>query len=418
MVWDDSQSPVTVPPGDEAHVEASIDFAMRLGVGLHAFGAPAHRVEEALTHISRRLGLEGQFFSTPTSVMAAFSAPGRRSNRLVRVQKWGLDLGRLADLDAIAEDVSEGRLTPAQGLTGIEAVGASPPRYGRAWVMLCYGLSSAASARFFGGALQEIAVAGGIGLLLGVVAELTSRREESERVFEPVGAFLGTVMATLAGAGLGGVSVPIATIAGLITLFPGLTFTVAMTELATRNLASGTSRLAGALVVFLNLGFGVALGSRVGGALVTVAPAVDPQPLPGWTEGLALGVACLTFGVLLRVPRRDLPWVMAAGVLAYGGSRAGAVLLQPELGSFLGALAVGMASNLYARWLKRPAVVPLVPGIMLLVPGSLGFRSISSLLARDVLSGVELAFAMGLSGVSLVAGLLMANVLVSPRRSL
>ena len=38
------------------------------------------------------------------------------------------------------------------------------------------------------------------------------------------------------------------------------------------------------------------------------------------------------------------------------------------------------ASNLYARVARRPAMVPMVPGILLLVPGSLGFRSLTSLI--------------------------------------
>ena len=83
---------------------------------------------------------------------------------------------------------------------------------------------------------------------------------------------------------------------------------------------------------------------------------------------------------------------------------------------FVGALTVGVASNLYAYALRRPASVTLVPGILLLVPGSIGFRSLSSLLDREVVTGVETAFTMVLIGAGLVAGLLLANVLVPERR--
>jgi len=46
------------------------------------------------------------------------------------------------------------------------------------------------------------------------------------------------------------------------------------------------------------------------------------------------------------------------------------------MGVFLGALAVGVGSNLYALWRDRPAQVPLTPGVLILVPGSVGFRSL------------------------------------------
>lgn len=55
---------------------------------------------------------------------------------------------------------------------------------------------------------------------------------------------------------------------------------------------------------------------------------------------------------------------------------------------------------------------------MVLVPGSIGFRSMESLLARDVLAGVDTAFSMLMVAVALVAGLLFANALVQPRKAL
>jgi uncharacterized membrane protein YjjP (DUF1212 family) len=59
-----------------------------------------------------------------------------------------------------------------------------------------------------------------------------------------------------------------------------------------------------------------------------------------------------------------------------------------------------------------------VPGLMLLVPGSLGFRSVHSLLARDIVGGVGTAFSMVLVGVAIVAGQLIANTVVPPRKAL
>jgi uncharacterized membrane protein YjjB (DUF3815 family) len=59
--------------------------------------------------------------------------------------------------------------------------------------------------------------------------------------------------------------------------------------------------------------------------------------------------------------------------------------------------------------------VTLVPGILLLVPGSVGFASFQALLERDVVSGVETAFRMLLTAIALAGGLLAANTLVDGR---
>jgi uncharacterized membrane protein YjjB (DUF3815 family) len=89
-----------------------------------------------------------------------------------------------------------------------------------------------------------------------------------------------------------------------------------------------------------------------------------------------------------------------------------------EVGSFLGALAVGCGSNLYARLCNRPAMVPLAPGMIILVPGSLGYRSLSALLDQQTLQGVEYAFGTMIVAMSLVGGLLASNALLPPRRIL
>ena len=39
------------------------EFVLKLGRGLHAYGYPAHRLEDALTSVAQRLGIQGHFFS-------------------------------------------------------------------------------------------------------------------------------------------------------------------------------------------------------------------------------------------------------------------------------------------------------------------------------------------------------------------
>jgi uncharacterized membrane protein YjjB (DUF3815 family) len=257
-------------------------------------------------------------------------------------------------------------------------------------------------------------VASALGLGLGVVGLLTTAQPRLSRVFEPLAAFFVSVAAVGLAHAAGPLSVLVATIAGLIVLMPGLALTTAMTELATRHLASGTARLSGAFITFL--AFGVALGNRVGGAVFGAPPVASPVPLPTWAPLVALVVAPLCFVVILRAELRDAPWIVAAGAIGVMGGRLGAATLGVELGTFAGALAVAVASSLYERWQHRPAAVVSVPGILLLVPGSVGFRSLTSLMERKAVAGIETAFSMILTAVALVAGLLIAGVIAPEPR--
>ena len=115
---------------------------------------------------------------------------------------------------------------------------------------------------------------------------------------------------------------------------------------------------------------------------------------------------------------RDFGWIIAACGLAYFATRFGSEWLGGQLGVLVGAFALAVLANLYARLLDRPAQVVSVPALLLLVPGGMGFRGMAALLGRDTLTGVETLFAMFIVATSIVAGQLIANAVVSPQRSL
>jgi uncharacterized membrane protein YjjB (DUF3815 family) len=119
----------------------------------------------------------------------------------------------------------------------------------------------------------------------------------------------------------------------------------------------------------------------------------------------------MAFTVLLRARPRDYPWILGVGTLAFLAGRAAAGGFGSELGAFVGALVAASLSNLLARRRGGSPATTLVPSILLLVPGSAGFRSLTLIMNRDVLSGVEAAFRMLVMVAALVAGLLMAGVI-------
>jgi len=407
-------SPLALPTSD---ADPRIAFILNLGRALHTSGYSADRLEEALSLASDRLGLLAQFFSTPTSIMASFGPQDDQRTFMLRVEPGSTNLGKLARVDEITRDVLGGRLTPSEGTSAIAAGEHRPADYGPLLTTLAFGTVSASAARFLGGGLVEVAAALGVGLITGLLALYAARHPGLERVFEAVAAFVASALLSAAAALGLPVSVLIATLAGVIVLIPGLTLTTAITELSSRHLASGTARLAGAMVLLLGIAFGIALGAKLVELAPGAVPLTDPHPLPGWTIILPLVIAPLSFVVLLSAEPRDAGWILVAGALAFLGAWFGGRHLGPELGAFVGALLTGMGSRWYSRITNRPSQITLVPGLLLLVPGSIGLRSLTSLVDRDVLLGVEGIFRMGLIAVSLASGILVSR-LVSPRRAL
>jgi uncharacterized membrane protein YjjP (DUF1212 family) len=374
-------------------------------------------LEEALELASDQLGLEAQFFSTPTSIMASFGPQDDQRTFMIRVEPGESDLGKLAGIDLVTREVLNQQITPDEGSARIVQIEAAPPRYGPVVRTIAFGIVSGGAARFLGGGWHEMVASAAIGLVIGALALITKRQAALDRVFEPLAAFIASLLAAAIATTGFPVSVFLVTLSGVIVLIPGLMLTTAMTELSTRHLASGTARFMGALVLLLGIAFGIALGAKTASLAIGAPPSVAVANLPEWTLLLSLLISPLGFAVLLKAEKRDIPWIMLAGIVAFSGARVGSNAFGPELGAFVGALVTGIGSNWYARLTNRPAQITLVPGLLLLVPGSVGLSSLASLLDRNVTVGVESAFRMVLIAVSLVAGILIANVF-SPRRRL
>jgi uncharacterized membrane protein YjjP (DUF1212 family) len=349
--------------------------------------------------------------------MASFGPQDDQRTFMIRVDPGESDLGKLAGVDQVIRDVLNQIITPVEGSQRIEAIEAAPPRYGPLLQSLGYAIASGGAARFLGGGWHDVIASAAIGLFIGAFSVFTQRHRALSRVFELLAAFAASVFAALIADSGFAISVFLVTLSGVIVLIPGWMLTTAMTELSTRHLASGTARFMGALVLLLGIAFGIAIGAKVAELALGAPHSTDVLALPVWTLWLSLVLSSLGFAILLKAEARDVPWVVAAGVVAFTGAYLGSRALGAELGAFVGGLTTGVGSNWYARITNRPAQITLVPGLLLLVPGSVGLRSLASLLDRNVTVGVETAFQMMLIAVSLVAGILIANV-VSPRRKL
>jgi uncharacterized membrane protein YjjP (DUF1212 family) len=390
---------------------------MELGRALLRMGTPAHRLEEALGLLSRRLGLEAELFSIPTAVIASFASKPLPTTQLVRSDPGEVDLEKLTRLDELAELVARGAVPPAEGVRRIHEVLAAPLRHGLLAVTAASALLSAALATVFGCDARQAAAAGVVGLIVGVLRLPARRWASFGRIFEFAAAALGSFAASAAGLWAPG-AYYLTMVTGLIVLLPGLTLTVALTELSTFHLVAGASRLVGALVVFLKLAFGVALGGRLGAELFGDVGPASFDPVSAWKRIAALGCAAFAFTVIYQARPRDTGWILLASIAALVGADAGGWLLGADLGPLAGAFVVTAGGNLYARLLDRPARVVIVPGLLLLVPGALGFQSVSFLLEQDAVAGVSTAFSMAFAATGLAAGVLFATLCVPPRKIL
>jgi uncharacterized membrane protein YjjB (DUF3815 family) len=165
-----------------------------------------------------------------------------------------------------------------------------------------------------------------------------------------------------------------------------------MRELATRHVQAGLTNLLNALMVLVGLAFGVAVGRSVAVTWLDGIPQNVPVPLPFALDLVAAALVGLAFVITLSAPVRDAIWTSCATVMAVIVNNAATRLLGNLAGVFMAALAIGLAGNLLARRLHRSRLAFIVPGMLMLVPGSIGYQSAASFIAGETVTGVDTAF--------------------------
>lgn len=425
--------------------EELADYLVEIGATLSAYGCPSYRLEDVIRLIADVEGHRADPFALPTALFLRVTSKdgtGHQVQRMTRVSDWGVDLARLTMIDEIFNDVVSRKTTIEQARVRIRDIVKRPSEWSSPFVFVAGVVVSASAAVFFRGGLPEILVAALIGaviigsrlLVVGSAAKPsndpsesagTSRRNARRLLSDFLGGLFAAACTWLALRVWPDVRPEVIVPAGAISLFPGMTFTTGVAEVAQKNLVAGGARLIESAVALLLILFGVALMAGLG--------EVVGAPVPSWLgdesvrrEGLSLGwhagallASAFAFGAVFQVPRRWLWTTLASSATGWIVATVSVRHHLPgHVAAFCAALAVCVLANGLARATNRPAQLFQLPGMMLLVPGSFGFLSLGDFLEENTGAGTQRGFTMALVGAALVIGVLVANVLVPSRKLL
>ena len=111
-------------------------------------------------------------------------------------------------------------------------------------------------------------------------------------------------------------------------------------------------------------------------------------------------------------------WACLSCAIAYIGFLAGTALFAANLGNLLGTVIAVIFSNAWATRTGRPTSIVLVPAIILLVSGTIGFRGLASIAYGDVTLGEQQIMHMFVVALTIGAGLLVGNTISRPKVTL
>ncbi len=208
------------------------------------------------------------------------------------------------------------------------------------------------------------------------------------------------------------------TLSAILVLIPGFTITRGITEIVARHVVSGCANLVSGLVYLVKQFVGAWLGTRLAGYLFAIPVASTGSPVdPRW---LWLFVPLLIAGlcVAFQISQRDLFAAGLGSAIAYGGILLGSTMVGGNLGNLIGTIIAVVYANLWAARKRRPTSIVLIPGIILVVSGSIGFRGLAAMAAGQTVVGEREFLQMFVVALTISAGLLVGNTISRPKTTL
>ncbi|MDQ1120289.1 MULTISPECIES: threonine/serine ThrE exporter family protein [Pseudoxanthomonas] len=409
------------PPAPATYAQR-IAFVCEIAARLHRYGTTAQRLEGSILALSAQLGLDCEPWSNPTGMILSFSDPKRAlgasdTTRVIRLAPGENDLYKLSEADRIADAVAGGQMSLAEGHAALRALDQLPTRGFRLMQILAYGLAAGGVAGLWRLPWLDIATATLIGLLIGVLSQLTDRRPQLREASDAIASLVAGLVAILISNLVGPLNLNSVIITALVVLLPGMSLTNAFNELTSQHWVSGTARFAGAVTTVIKLAVGSIIAVTLAQLLGLYPEVRALRPQPDWVEWGALVISAFAFAVLFKAHRRDYPWAMGAAICGYLISRYAGKAWGSEVGLFLSALVMTALGNAFARYYNRPGALIRLPGIIMLVPGSASLRVLMNLASGANSPDSTLLVVLQIL-MALVAGLLFGNLLISARKAL
>jgi uncharacterized membrane protein YjjP (DUF1212 family) len=297
-------------------------FIIRLGKALHKLGSTAYRLEDNLLSIANFLDIRASFMITPTALTFILSddEDDQQYNHLVRVTPGEIDLGSLARIDELVDELINGERTLDEAIERLNEVNAKPPPYGIILTFFAFGASSGAFAMLMHTSWHDVFWSTLLGFVVFAFVMWAERSRRVTEMLEPMAALTTSMLASLISIFDPRINIPMVILSSIISFIPGLSLTVGLSELAARHLMSGTARIMDGAMVLFKLYFGAVLGMALGNLIWGEVAFLPPETMPIWTSWLAVTTLTTSLVILFKVRLKDAPWGMIAGYISFAVS--------------------------------------------------------------------------------------------------
>jgi uncharacterized membrane protein YjjP (DUF1212 family) len=360
------------------HIPQQYKFIIKLGKALHTYGVPSYKIQNYLSQIAEQKGLKGSFMDTPTWINYVFYEKDEHTyNHIECIPPGGLDLGALSKVSEITDRVLDKEITYKQAGVKIDNLKNFKRPYEQLITLFAFMLSAGAFSIILNTNWASTFAATFLGIFVYALHFLSFKSSYIASALESLVAFVATIGAGLLSLIFPEINISLTILASIIVFIPGLAINTALEEITSKSLVSGTAKLADALVSLFKQFFGVLLGINLLPFFMEIPPQLHYSDIPEWMEPIAILILTLSLLPVFKVRAKDMFLCVLTGFISYYVT----TLMQFSgllISIFIGTIVTVWISKLWSKLSKSPQLVFLVPGIIILVPGSKAFIGLST----------------------------------------
>lgn len=317
--------------------------------------------------------------------------------KLVRANE-GVDLDKLTNVHEICKEVIRYTIGVDDAMRRLDKIMSRKPQYGPRVIVVVYGLASACVGPFaFGARPIDLPIAFLLGSSLGAMQIILAPKSQLySNVFEISAAVLTSFFARAFGSLKGGHLFCFSALAqsAIALILPGYTVRMFLLpyplpihpltspvcgslELQSRHIVPGSVRMVYAIIYSFFLGYGITVGTSLYGGIDAYATSdvTCKGTMPAWYPFMFVPpfTLCLIIVNQGNWRKEYVPVMIVVAFLGYVVNHFSAVRFpsNAQMTNTLGALAIGIAGNVYSRLRHGLAVAILIPAIFVQVPSGL-----------------------------------------------
>ncbi|MGS0693354.1 threonine/serine ThrE exporter family protein [Shewanella sp. 0m-4] len=331
-----------------------------------------------------------------------------------------MDLNKLARLVELLKALEVSSLSLIEATAELEEIDKIPPAWGPWWIVLGYVFVGAGLAPVLGGGWWDTLLSSLLSILVFGVVITSGRLGSTAMAWMPLStAFISSLLATVVKIfWLPELNLVLVTLSAIAIILPGYTISLGAGELVEQQVLSGMSNLMNGLFCLVKLIVGGWLGISFANAILPDTPSITAVPIAQLWLLIFFPILIVGLCLVFQTPPRDLFWVALVSNIAYLGVMAGSALVDSNMGNFIGTVIAVVIANLWARQTGRPSSIVLIPAVVMLVSGSIGFRGLAAMAGGELLLGAQQFFQMFVVALTITIGIVVGHSIVRPAATL